>query len=249
LGEDIGMLDFLANRQREEEWMDGPDVDPGQLRRSLGFIRRVNVLLGYTRATLHHLERFSERWKRGERIDIIDLATGSADVPRAILRWADRRGWDVRIVGVDRHPVTARAATEGPPDPRLRIVQADVFDLPFDSSSFDYALTSMFLHHLSEEEVVRVLAAMNRLARRGVIVADLLRDKRAYAWISLFTIFSNPMLRHDARVSVAQAFTRDEIVRIRDLAGLGFAEYHRHFGHRFVLAGEKAERVGEGETR
>lgn len=220
--------------------MDAPDADPVLLARSLTFIRRVNALLGYTRTTIGHLEQFSRRWRRGETIRIIDLATGSADIPRAILRWADREGWDVRIVGVDLHAATARAARAGNADPRLQIVRADVLDLPFVDGSFDYALTAMFLHHLDDDVAVRVLAAMGRVARRGVIAADLLRHRRAYAWISLFTLFANPMVRHDARVSVAQAYTRPEVLRMREAAGLGFANYHRHFGHRWVLAGERS---------
>jgi hypothetical protein len=47
------------------------------------------------------------------------------------------------------------------------------------------------------------------------------------------------MVRHDAKVSVAQAFSPAEVVRLRDEAGIGYAAFHRHFGHRFVLAGEK----------
>src|SRR5205085_2986413 len=118
---------FLAHRRRQREWMDAPDADPVELGRSLAFIRRINSLLGYTRATLGHLKRFSRSWKRGERIDIIDLATGSADIPRAVLKWAGRSGFDVHIVAVDRHAKTARTARdEGDADPRLRIVQADV---------------------------------------------------------------------------------------------------------------------------
>jgi SAM-dependent methyltransferase len=230
---------FLAQRRREPEWMDEPDVDPALLRRSLGFIRRINTLLGYTRATLHHLDRFSRGWKPGERIRIIDLATGSADIPRAILRWADRRGFDVRIVGVDRHPVTAAAAGVQAADPRLRIVQADVFDLPFDPGSFDYALTAMFLHHLDDDAIVEVLRRMDALATRGILVADLLRHYRAYAWITLFTALANPMVRHDAKVSVAQALTKGEVLRLRDRAGIKYVRYYGHFGHRFVLAGQK----------
>ena len=80
--------------------MDTSTADPQLLKSSLRFIRRVNAVLGYTRATISHLERFSRSWKKGYTIRMVDLATGSADVPRAILRWADRRGWDVRIVGV-----------------------------------------------------------------------------------------------------------------------------------------------------
>ena len=221
--------------------MDEPGVDPAQLARALRFIRRVNKLLLYTRSTLSHLERFSRNWKPGERITLIDFATGSADIPRAILKWASRRGFDVTVVGVDLHATTARMAAQDNRDPRLRIVRADVLNLPFDPGSFDYALTAMFLHHLSDDDAVAVLAAMGRVARRGIIAADLIRNRRAYAWISLITLFTDRMIRHDARVSVAQAFSPEEARGLRDRAGVGFAQYFRHFAHRFVLAGEKSE--------
>jgi hypothetical protein len=222
--------------------MDEDGVDPRLLNDSLRFIRRINSLLLYTRATIGHLDRFSRGWEKGRRVELVDLATGSADVPRAILRWADRRGFDVHITGVDRHAVTAQAAAAGgAADARLSIIQGDVFDLPFADGSFDYALTSMFLHHLDTDAVVAVMGTMGRIARRGVIIADLIRDRRAYAWASLFTAMANPMVRPDARVSVAQAFVKGEVLAMRDRAGLGFATYHRHFGHRFVLAGERGE--------
>ena len=223
--------------------MDAPDADPEQLRRSLAFIRRVNRLFGYTRATLKHLDRFSRRWEPGRTVRILDVATGSADIPLAILKWARRRGFDVRIVGVDLHAATviaaSRAVDESGEGERLRIVRADALRLPFADGSFDYTLTAMFLHHLDDDEAVRVLREMGRVARRGVIAADLLRRRRAYFWITLFTLLANPMVRHDARVSVAQAFSEPEVLRMRDAAGLGFTRLYRHFGHRFVLAGER----------
>ena len=232
-------LPDLSQRTREAEWMDEDGVDPDLLNHSLAYIRRVNSLLGYTRATLWHLDQLSQNWKPSQRITMIDLATGSADIPRAILRWADRRGFDVRITGVDRHAITAKAAMVGQSNPRLTIIQADVFDLPFDNGSFDYALTAMFLHHLDDDDVARVLATMGRLSRRGVIISDILRSRRAYAWITLFTLLANPMVKHDARASVAQALSPTEVMVMRDRAGLNFTKYYRHFGHRFVLAGEK----------
>ncbi|HEV2295768.1 MAG TPA: methyltransferase domain-containing protein [Tepidisphaeraceae bacterium] len=232
---------WLAHRQREAEWMDEDEVDPRELRRSLRFIRWVNRLFGYTWATLSHLERFSARWKQGERIEILDVATGSADVPLAIVRWGERRGFDVRVVGVDLHAKTVEAARQATAqEPRIRIVQADALCLPFDHDSFDYTVCSMFLHHLSDDEAVVVLRAMGGLARRGVIAADLLRHRRAFAWIWLLTLAANPIVRHDALVSIRQAFSKPEVLGLRQHAGLGFADYHRHFAHRFVLAGEKA---------
>ena len=219
--------------------MDADDVDPAELERALRFIRRINSTLGYTRSILNHLERFSRSWEPGRRVDLIDLATGSADIPLAILDWSDRRGFDVHVVGVDRHATTAGIARRTATHPRLRVVRADVFDLPFADRSFDYALTAMFLHHLDEEQVVRVLRTMDRLARRGIIAADLLRRRRASAWIALFTLASSPMIKHDARTSVRQALTPREVLSLRDRAGVRYARYHTHFGHRFSLAGEK----------
>jgi len=232
------MLESLGNRRREAEWIDAPDADPALLRKSFRYIRRINTLLGYTRATLSHLERFSKGWTPGQTIRVLDLATGSGDIPQAIVRWARRRGFDVRVVGADLLPEAAAEAVEGCGG-RLRIVRADVLNLPFADGSFDYAITNMFLHHLEDDQVVQVLRGLARVARRGIIAADLLRNRRAYAWIVLFTLWANPMVKHDARVSVAQAFSRQEVLRLRDRAGLTFTSYHRHFGHRFVLAGEK----------
>ncbi|MEA2709402.1 MAG: hypothetical protein QOF78_2003 [Phycisphaerales bacterium] len=227
--------------------MDAPDVDPATLADSLRFIRRVNSLLHYTRATISHLERFSRRWQPGERIFMIDFATGSADVPLAIIEWSRRRGFDVHIVGLDLHETTcelARAATRH--EPRIEIVRGDALDPPFDAGSFDYALSSMFLHHLSDTDAVRALAAMGRVARRGIVLADIVRNARAYAWISLLTLLSNRMVRHDARVSVAQAFDKAEALQLRDRAGVGFAGFYRHFAHRFVLAGERTAASAAG---
>ncbi len=247
MGRGISIFSSLKTRRREEEWMDGEGVDEKELVDALKFIRQINSVLGYTRTTLAHLEEFSGNWKAGERITILDVATGSADIPAAILEWARGKGFDVRIVGIDRHERTAAIAAREGDSQRLRIVRADALRLPFAEGSFDYCLTAMFLHHLDDEAIVRSLSEMNRVARRGVIVADLLRDRRALAWIKLFTLFSSPMVKHDAAVSVGQAFREGEVKKLGERAGLGFAKYRRHFGHRFVLAGEK-EGAGRSEV-
>ena len=245
----MGLLPAFE-RRRQPEWMDDPAADPAELRRSLDYIRRVNSLLGYTRATVGHLKRFSRAWRPGETIRILDVATGSADVPRAVLRWSRRRGFDVRVVGVDLHAATLRMAAESGdarrrqarrarPHSDLLFARADALRLPFADGSFDYAMTAMFLHHLDDDAAAAAVREMARVARRGIIVADLLRHRRAYAWIHLLTLLSTPMVRHDARASVAQAFTKQEVLRVRERAGVGFARYYRHFGHRFVLAGER----------
>src|SRR4051812_43899464 len=154
-------LSSLAHRRRSHEWMDDPAADPEQLRKSLRFIQIVNRLFRYTRATISHLDQFARNWPRGTPIRILDVATGSADVPLAILKWAEKRGHDVRFVGIDLHARTVAAAkaavSEAKVSPeKLSIIQADAMSLPFADGAFDYAMTNMFLHHLDEEQVIQV---------------------------------------------------------------------------------------------
>lgn len=237
------LLRWPRDRQlRRPERMDDPAVRPDALRRSLAYIRRINRLLGYHHATIGHFERFSRGWERGRPVRVLDVATGSGDLPREILRWSARRGFDLRVVGVDLHAQTLREAAAQTPanlSGRLSFARADALRLPFADGSFDYATTAMFLHHLDDADAADAVREMARVARRGIVVADLLRHRRAYAWITLFTLLAGDMVKHDARASVRQAFTRAEVLRMRESAGVGFAQYRRHFGHRFALAGER----------
>jgi len=232
------LFSSLNHRHRTHEWMDDPNANADQLRKSLAFIRRTNTLLRYTRSTLHHLTRFTQSLPALTPLKILDVATGSGDVPRAIVRWASKRKLDVRVTGIDLQSKTIHEASASSNN-HLHFLQADALNLPFADGTFDYAITSLFLHHLDEPQIVAVLSEMNRVSQRGIIAGDLIRSKRAYFWITLFTLLSNPMVRHDGRASVAQALTRPEILSLRDLAGVTYASYHKHFAHRFVLAGQK----------
>jgi len=235
-----GAADWNAERRLEEaEHMDAVGVDAARLVRALKFIRRINALLGYTRATIGHLDRLTRALPTTRPITILDVATGSADVPQAILRWAKRRGRSVSITGLDLHAQTldfARTQIDG----RVPLVRGDALALPFGDGSFDVVMTSMFLHHLPTPLAVSVMREMDRVASRVVIVADLLRKRRAYQWISLFTCLSDPMVRHDARVSVRQSFTLDEAAALVRDAGLDYLRVHREMAHRFVVSGSKS---------
>ena len=231
-------------RVHTPEIMDRPDVDEDQLRLALGYIRGVNRRLGGVSALLTHLESWSAGWESGSRITLLDIATGSADIPVRASRWARSRGFDLAITAVDVHEKTlAEARRHSADDPGIIIERADAFELPdrFGDSSFDYVHAGLFLHHLEDEaRVTEMLGIMDRIARRGVIWNDLMRTRVGYAAIHLLTLGQPEMIRHDARVSVRAGFTRREALRLADLAGLGYTSYaSNYFTHRFTVAGEK----------
>jgi ubiquinone/menaquinone biosynthesis C-methylase UbiE len=224
--------------------MDDPDVDPGALATSLRFIRRVNRWLGGTRAVMGHVETFSRGWKRGEPLTFLDVATGSADIPLALLQWAKGRGFPLRIIGLDLHATTLELArrhvAQFPEGSSIDLLRGDALALPFADRSVDYVMCSMFLHHLGDEDAARAVREMVRVAQRGVIVNDLRRTWFARAGIFALTLFAGPVDKHDARVSVEKAWVRGEVEAWRE--GAPWLVYHEHVPARFTLAGERTDR-------
>ncbi|MHC5023194.1 MAG: methyltransferase domain-containing protein [Planctomycetota bacterium] len=235
---------MLTARRLVNEMMDEPDADPAALAVSLAFIRRVNRRLGGTGAAVGHLRQWSRSWPTGETIRILDVGTGSADIPAAIADWASRAGHRVHVTAVDRHPTTLALAREflGPRDD-IELVEADAQRLTdrFEAAAFDYAHAGMFLHHLSDIEVMTVLREMQRLSRRGLIWNDLVRGLVGRVGVRLLTWRAPAMVRHDARVSVDAGFTRREARELASRVGLPNVRVRGHLLHRFTLTSQWGE--------
>ena len=230
--------DWLGERLlAEPEEMDAPHVDAARLHGALRFIQRVNRWLGYSAVTLRHLDNLVRDIPRNRVLRILDVATGSADVPVAINIWAKRSDRRVEVVGLDLHQTTLDFAVTCAP--HVPLIRGDALQLPFDDGAFDIVMTNMFLHHLPTSTAANVLKEMDRVASHGVIAADLLRTAAAHRWATLFTLTADAMVKHDARVSVKQAFTMSEAKALCDQAGLSGASVHKHFAHRFVITKKK----------
>jgi hypothetical protein len=222
--------------------MDVEPLDETTTRRILSALEHVNTWLGGVHATLSVLETFSRRWRPGEHVRFIDWGTGSADIPRAIVRWCRKRGYQADIVGIDRNASIIAYAREACRDyPEITLLQTNAKDFPDPPESFDYAISSLCLHHMTNEDVVQLLRRSDRMTSRGIIMNDLKRSARAWAWIWALTrlLPTHPIVRNDAPLSVRNAFNKHELEYLASQAGLPYVRVQTHFGYRFTLAGEK----------
>lgn len=235
-------------RVRTPELMDAPDARREDLDRALRFIRAINRRLGGAKALVSCLSQWSRNWPTDRPVTLLDIATGSADIPVAARRWAVERGHDLRILGVDFHETTLELAQEyvaaQPPEIRegVRLQRVDALKLTdaVEPGSYDYAHAGMFLHHLADIEAMTVLAMMDRIAKRGLVWNDLTRSPFARFGVRVLTLGANPMVKHDARVSVEAGFTRAEAVDLTRRVGLEYCRYRSmFFAQRFVVCGER----------
>ena len=202
------------------------DMPPGsysyeELRGSLADISVVNRYLGDNRAVLKHLSHMIRGSGRGG-FTLLDIGTGSADIPVALSGWARKEQIPMEITGVDNNPQTIMIARElADCHPGIRLAVADGLELPFRAKSFDFVLCSKTLHHFTNEQAVRLIGEIVRVAKRGYMILDLRRSRIAYALIYILTrLFTrNRLTRNDGPLSVLKAFTPDELSALASKAG------------------------------
>lgn len=225
------------------ERMDEPDQDPEELGRSLVDLRHVNRWLGGYRVVLRHLAALVARHPRPS-YRVLDVATGSADIPLKVAAWARARGVRMQIVATDNHPTTldfARRHAAGDAD--VRVEPADALRLPYDDGAFDFAMCSTALHHFDARgDLLRVLGEMHRVARIGGLINDLRRSRPAYVGARLLAMTfwrRHPVTAHDGPLSVRRAFTPAELADLARAAALPGARVHRHEPFRVALVWER----------
>jgi hypothetical protein len=201
------------------------------LRECLADVARLNGVFGGRLVTLGHVRRLLRRVPAGRVATVVDLGTGSADIPRALVRWARRAGRPIRVFAVDRDAATldvAARATRGYPE--IVLLQADALALPLAPRSVDVAISALTLHHLEPSAAAAVLAAMDRTARVGFVVNDLYRSRAAYAlvWLATRVLARNRMSRHDGPLSVLRAYTPQEVRALCARAGLAGVRIRRY---------------------
>jgi len=208
----------------EPELMDLPQPVTPELERDLDNLRLLNKWFGG-----HEIvQKFLRRWIQPHaQLRLLDVATGSGDVPRLIADFGRRHGCRLEIDALDTQPATVEIARRLSADYReIRYFEADALTWGA-ANEYDIVMCSLALHHFSESDAAALLRHCKNLSRKYVLVADLRRGLLATIGVYLLTglIFREPMTKFDGRKSAARAFSFIEMRRLAELAG-----WH-DFGH------------------
>jgi ubiquinone/menaquinone biosynthesis C-methylase UbiE len=208
------------------ELLDQRSPDPALLGESLDDLAWMNRYLGVTAGVARQLWRLLEG-RALERLRVLDVGAGGADILAALGRRWGRRGGRFEGVALDFGRTTSRvaAARLGRCDEggRIRMVCGDARALPWRDAWFDVTICSTFLHHLDEIDGVRALREMARVSALGVIVTDLRRGRPgllAARMLANSVWRRHRYTRHDATASMRAAYTMAEVRELATRAGL-----------------------------
>jgi SAM-dependent methyltransferase len=221
------------------ELLDGALDDPAALDGNLRDLGRINHYLGGARLSSAALTALA-----GGRTDVrlIDVGTGAADIPVALLGWAMRRSPGLTVRAVDSRAEVIAAAHRIGPDlaglPGLVLATSDPDRIDEPDGASDVAHCSLVLHHLEPAAAIALLREMARVARLGIIVNDLDRSRLAWlgAWLMGHLLTRNRYTRHDAPMSVRRAYRLPEALDLVRAAGLTPVRTFRGlFRHRYAI--------------
>src|SRR5918994_2207767 len=226
-----------------EELLDGPLDDGPALVGNLRDLARANRWLGGVQLSVKGVSALAPS---GMPLTVIDVGTGGADIPLALIERARAGERRLSVTAVDHRVEVLEAAVVAEPrlattgDLALRV--ADGLALPFPDRSFDIAHSSLLLHHLEPAAAVAVLREMGRVARRGIVINDLVRGRLWWvgAWLLSHLATTNRFTRHDAPLSVRRAYTVAELTALLAAAGLRVERrLDGPFGHRVALGARR----------
>jgi 2-polyprenyl-3-methyl-5-hydroxy-6-metoxy-1,4-benzoquinol methylase len=209
----------------EPELMDRPQPVTPELVSDLRNLRQMNHRFGSYALILHFLRRWIQP---GAQLRVLDLATGSGDIPRLVVDYARKVGAKATVEAIDQQSSTLEIARGLSANyPEIDFIQGDVLFFG-EEGQYDIVLCSLALHHFDERAAVQLLERCRKLSRKFVLVSDLRRGWLATIGVYLLTafIYREIMTRTDARLSAARAFSFREFRSLAERAGW------KNFGHR-----------------
>ena len=221
--------------------MDDPDLCPSEHRKALVGLARLNRVAAAGRSPWKGMADLA-RASNGP-LTVLDVATGSGDVPIECARRARREGLDLELHCCDLSEFALSQASSRARDAGFSMTcfQHDML-ASAPSATYDVVTCNLFAHHLDEAGVCTLLRNMARVARHRVLLCDLRRDRTGLglAWVCSRLLTRSRVVHVDAIKSVRAAWTLEEMRALAARSNLENASISTCFPRRMMLSWDRS---------
>lgn len=231
------MID-LSKRSSRKELMDGDNIPFADMAVTLRELDIINSRLGGHAITLNGARQITGTSKS---VHICEIGCGGGDNLRAIYRQFKRKNIQVRFTGIDMNPECIRFALQQNPDLPCQWICSDYAKVEFGENKPDIIFSSLFCHHLSDDQLVHMLQWSAGNSSLGFFINDLHRHWLAYYLIRYLTKFFSRsyLVKNDACISVSRGFRKSEWQRLLETASLKGYEIKWKWAFRWLVTYKK----------
>ena len=240
------MID-LRNRSYEKELMDGDNIPFAVMAQTLRELDIINTRLGGHAITIKGVQEIAGN---RESISVCEIGCGGGDNLRAIYKYCRKAGIPVRFTGIDMNSECIRFAGQHNSELPCQWICSDYALVNFDNEKPDIIFSSLFCHHLTDEQLDHMLRWSERNSNLGFFINDLHRHWLAFYLIRYITrIFSkSALVKHDASLSVARSFRRKDWQQLFKKAGIGEYQVTWKWAFRWLVTARHKSAAMVNET-
>jgi ubiquinone/menaquinone biosynthesis C-methylase UbiE len=207
------------------ELLDDDLGTPDEIAKSLVDLRHINDWFGGTATTTTLLRRVAQDTGQ-TKLSLLEIGAGRGDVPLQARDALEKDGISLRVTLLDR--LWSHLPTNGVP-----AISGDAMRLPFREAAFDVVSCSLFAHHFEPETLPLLVEEAVRVARRAVLINDLIRSRLHLSLVYLgLPLFASRITWHDAPASVKRAYTLGEMESMLAKLPAKRLEITRHYLYR-----------------
>lgn len=214
------MLGFLNNRQFISEEMDNFSLHGEALENTLNGLSNINRYLGNGKVMLNAIKPYI--YTSNGIIRIVDLGCGGGDLLFALAKLAHNKGKEVQLIGIDGNPnIVSYLNEKNRQYPNLNFLQADILREDFKLPVCDILISTHFMYHFTDEDLIAFLAKHKSSIRDKVIISELERSKLSYVLFNLMarTLRFPRMILSDGLKAISRSFHKAELMNIIHKAG------------------------------
>ncbi len=208
------MLRRLKERSREPELIDDFQEGEEQLKLVLNDINRVNRVLGGNNITINAVAQLIHENPR-ESYVIIDVGCADGSMLRELAIYFRKQSVKVELIGLDLNVDALNIAKKASTNyPEIRFLNQDVLKLDKTDLNCDILITTLTLHHFTNEQLPGLLAQLAGLGAIGFVNNDLHRSPLAYYLFKLFSMFflKTKTTKIDGLISISRGFKKQELL-------------------------------------
>lgn len=231
----------MKNRSDEKELLDEDHIQQELLFKNLWELDVLNRISGGHAITIEGVKRLVT--DRSKTYQIVDLGCGSGDTLKAIARWARRKGFKLRLTGVDKNAdVMAYFEKHCSGYDEIVGFHGDYQEYLDTNIPIDVVVCSLFCHHLKDSELIQLFSSFSEKATTGFVINDLQRNWLAYysAWLFTRVFNATRLAKNDGPVSVLRAFKKAELAQLLQAGKIAHFNIQKKRFFRFLVVANTA---------